>query len=143
MAPLRSVLADTFIGIDHVGIAVPDLESALVDWAAMGLKSYHQEINESQGVAEAMLKVIEGLDLQLLASASENSTIAKFLARQGPGMQQIAVKVTNLEAAMALIKTANMRLIYEEPMPGTAGSWINFIHPKDVGGVLVELVQSA
>jgi methylmalonyl-CoA/ethylmalonyl-CoA epimerase len=83
----------------------------------------------------------DGTRLQLLAPLNSDSTIAKFLERSGEGMQQLAFRVTDIEQAMANVLDAGMRLIYPESRIGTAGSLINFVHPKDVGGVLVELVQ--
>jgi methylmalonyl-CoA/ethylmalonyl-CoA epimerase len=133
--------------IDHVGIAVPDLDAALAFYAeTFGLRCVHQETNEEQGVREAMLAV--GADgagprLQLLAPLRPDSAIAKFLDRNGPGLQQLAYTVTDVEATSAALRARGLRLLYDEPKRGTAGSWINFVHPKDAGGVLVELVQPA
>jgi methylmalonyl-CoA/ethylmalonyl-CoA epimerase len=133
--------------IDHVGIAVPDLDAALAFYAeTFGLRCVHQETNEEQGVREAMLAV--GADgagprLQLLAPLRPDSAIAKFLDRNGPGLQQLAYTVTDVEATSAALRARGLRLLYDEPKRGTAGSRINFVHPKDAGGVLVELVQPA
>ena len=130
--------------IDHVGIAVPDLDEALAYYAeTFGLRCIHQETNEEQGVREAMLAVGEGPRLQLLAPARPDSAIAKFLDRNGPGLQQLAYRVTDVAAASAALRARGLRLLYDEPKRGTAGSRINFVHPKDAGGVLVELVQLA
>lgn len=138
--------ADTtslFTKIDHVGIAVPDLDAALRFYAqAFGIVSVHEEVNEEQGVREAMLAVGDGsTQLQLLAPLSEQSTIAKFLDRSGPGVQQVAYTVADIDAVSATLRERGLRLLYEQPRGGTAGSRVNFIHPKDAGGVLVELVQ--
>ena len=104
----------------------------------------HEEVNDSQGVREAMLAVGDSdTMLQLLAPLSPDSAIAKFLDRSGPGLQQLAYRVTDIEAAMAAAPGQGMRLLYDEPRRGTADSRINFIHPKDAGGVLVELVEPA
>jgi methylmalonyl-CoA/ethylmalonyl-CoA epimerase len=84
-----------------------------------------------------------GAAVQLLAALGPNSTIAKFLDRSGPGLQQLAYRVTDIESATATLRTAGVRLLYDTPRRGTAGSRINFIHPKDAGGVLVELVEPA
>jgi methylmalonyl-CoA/ethylmalonyl-CoA epimerase len=95
-------------------------------------------------VREAMLTVGDGsTQLQLLAPLSPDSTIAKFLERNGPGMQQIAYTVDDIDAVSAELRAKGLRLIYDAPRPGTSGSRVNFIHPKDAGGVLVELVQPA
>jgi methylmalonyl-CoA/ethylmalonyl-CoA epimerase len=132
--------------IDHVGIAVLDLEAALAFYAeTFGLRCVHQEANEEQGVREAMLAVGDGAGtrLQLLAPLRPDSAIAKFLERNGPGLQQLAYTVADLEATSAALRARGLRLLYDEPKRGTAGSRINFVHPKDAGGVLVELVQPA
>ena len=130
--------------IDHVGIAVPDLDAAKVFYAeTFGLRVVHEETNEEQGVREAMLAVGDGPRLQLLAPARPDSAIAKFLDRSGPGLQQLAYTVADVEAAAAALRARGLRLLYDTPRRGTAGSRINFVHPKDAGGVLVELVEPA
>jgi methylmalonyl-CoA/ethylmalonyl-CoA epimerase len=104
----------------------------------------HTEENEEQGVREAMLGVGSGPSrLQLLAPLREDSPIAKFLTKSGPGLQQLAYTVSNVEEAADAIRAKGLRLLYKEPKRGTAGSRINFVHPKDCGGVLVELVEPA
>ena len=104
----------------------------------------HEETNQAQGVREAMVAVGEGdVCIQLLAPLDENSAIAKFLDRSGPGLQQLAFRVRDVDAVSDILRERGLRLLYDEPRPGTAGSSINFIHPKDTGGVLVELVEPA
>jgi methylmalonyl-CoA/ethylmalonyl-CoA epimerase len=134
-----------FLRVDHVGIAVPDLDEAIAWYAAtFGLASVHEEINEEQGVREAMLAVGDGTTrIQLLAPLRPDSAIAKFLDRGGPGIQQIAYTVADVEAVADTLRGRGLRLLYDEPRRGTAGSRVNFVHPKDAGGVLVELVQPA
>ncbi len=129
--------------IDHVGIAVADLDEAVAFYAEnFGFSVVHQEVNEGQDVREAMLGVGDsGACLQLLAPLSPDSEIIRFLKRSGPGMQQLAYRVTSIEEAMDAVRAQGMRLVYDEPRRGTADSRINFIHPKDAGGVLVELVE--
>jgi methylmalonyl-CoA/ethylmalonyl-CoA epimerase len=91
-----------------------------------------------------MLAVGDGATrIQLLAPLSESSTIAKFLDRSGPGVQQVAYTVDDVEQASADLRAKGLRLLYDQPRRGTAGSRVNFVHPKDAGGVLVELVQPA
>jgi methylmalonyl-CoA/ethylmalonyl-CoA epimerase len=134
------------IRIDHVGIAVADLDKALLFYAeTFGLRCVHEERNEDQGVREAMLAVggDDGPRLQLLAPLTPESAIAKFLDRNGPGLQQLAYTVRDVEATGAALRARGLRLLYETPRRGTAGSLINFVHPKDAGGILVELVQPA
>lgn len=136
---------DLIQAIDHVGVAVSDLEEAIEFYGStFGFPLIHQETNEDQGVREAMVAVgRSGACLQLLAPLTPESAIGRFLERSGPGIQQLAYRVSDIEAAMAAARAAGMRLLYDEPRRGTAGSRINFIHPKDAGGVLVELVEPA
>ncbi|GAA2698887.1 methylmalonyl-CoA epimerase [Micromonospora olivasterospora] len=133
--------------IDHVGIAVADLDTAIDFYQrTFGMRCVHVETNVEQGVREAMLAVgptAEGGCVQLLAPLSPESTIAKFLDRKGPGIQQVAYTVADVDAACAALRERGMRLLYETPRRGTANSRINFVHPKDAGGVLVELVEPA
>jgi methylmalonyl-CoA/ethylmalonyl-CoA epimerase len=131
--------------IDHVGIAVPDLREAIAFYElAFGVHSVHEEINEEQGVHEAMLAVGDGeTRIQLLAPLTPDSTIAKFIGRSGPGLQQLAFRVADIEAASATLRARGLRLLYETPKRGTSDSRVNFVHPKDAGGVLVELVEPA
>jgi methylmalonyl-CoA/ethylmalonyl-CoA epimerase len=134
-----------FSKIDHVGIAVPDLDAAIAFYRdTFGVLSVHEETNEEQGVREAMLAVGDGSTrIQLLAPLNENSTIAKFLDRNGPGVQQVAYTVDDIEAVSQTLRERGLRLLYDQPRRGTSDSRVNFIHPKDAGGVLVELVEPA
>jgi methylmalonyl-CoA/ethylmalonyl-CoA epimerase len=134
-----------FRAIDHVGIAVADLDAALEFYATtFGLHSVHIETNEDQGVREAMLVVGDGSTrLQLLAPLTAESPIARFLDHSGPGIQQLAYTVDDVEAIADELRARGLRLLYDAPRRGTAGSRVNFIHPKDAGGVLVELVEPA
>ncbi len=134
-----------FVCIDHVGIAVPDLDAAISFYAeAFGMRVQHAEVNEAQGVREAMISVGDsGSCIQLLAPIDETSTIAKFLDRSGPGLQQLAYRVTDVEAVSQVLRERGLRLLYDEPRRGTSDSRINFVHPKDAGGVLIELVEPA
>ncbi len=144
MTALDGLPEHLFAAIDHVGIAVPDLDEALALYRDVyGMSVLHEETNEDQGVREAMVGVAEGDGpcLQLLAPLDETSAIARFLDRSGPGLQQLAFRVTDLEQVSATLRERGLRLLYDGPRPGTAGSRINFIHPKDAGGVLVELVE--
>ncbi|RYJ04674.1 MAG: methylmalonyl-CoA epimerase [Actinomycetales bacterium] len=141
----QPVPAHLLVAIDHVGIAVPDLDAALTFYAdTFGLHAIHEEVNEEQGVREAMLAVGEsGSCIQLLAPLSEESTIAKFLDRNGQGIQQLAYRVTDIDEVSAVLRERGVRLLYDAPKRGTSDSRVNFVHPKDAGGVLVELVEPA
>ncbi|WP_082994587.1 methylmalonyl-CoA epimerase [Mycobacterium sp. 1245801.1] len=145
----RQILATSLVtAIDHVGIAVADLNAA-IDWYhdTLGMILVHEEVNEEQGIREAMLAVRGApagtAQIQLMAPIDESSTIAKFLDKRGPGIQQMAVRVSDLDALVAQLREQGVRLIYDAPRRGTANSRINFIHPKDGGGVLIELVEPA
>jgi methylmalonyl-CoA/ethylmalonyl-CoA epimerase len=131
--------------IDHVGIAVPDLDAAIEHYtSAYGMTCVHQEVNEEQGVREAMMAVGDsGSYLQLLAPLSPESTIGKFLEKSGPGIQQMAYRVDSIDEVSEHLRSKGMRLLYDAPRKGTAGSRVNFVHPKSAGGVLVELVEPA
>jgi methylmalonyl-CoA/ethylmalonyl-CoA epimerase len=131
--------------IDHIGIACFDLDKTVEFYrATYGFEVFHSEVNEEQGVREAMLAVADSDSrIQLLAPLRDDSPIGKFLKRRGEGIQQVAYTVTDIEAESARLRGEGARLLYEEPRRGTAGSRINFIHPGDAGGVLVELVEPA
>lgn len=139
---------DLFICIDHVGLAVPDLDEAVkFHTEVFGWRELHREVNEEQGVAEAMMGTGEQGDenarIQLLAPLNPESTIAKFIDRNGPGMQQLAYRVKDLDHVSQVLRERGMRLLFPEPKRGTANSRINFVHPKDARGVLLELVEPA
>lgn len=145
-------LGPLILAVDHVGIAVPDLDAAIAFHCdVLGHRLAHEETNHEQGVREAMIAVGpaephggDGMTMiQLLAPTGPDSTIAKFIDRSGPGLQQLAYRVQDIEAASHVLRERGLRLLYDEPRRGTAGSRINFIHPKDAGGVLVELVEPA
>lgn len=145
----RPFLASALVtAIDHVGIAVPDLEAAK-KWYhdRLGMIVLHEEVNTEQGIVEAMLTVRGApqgsVQLQLMAPIDESSTIAKFLDKRGPGLQQLAYRVSDIDALSTRLHEQGVRLLYDAPRRGTANSRINFIHPKDAGGVLVELVEPA
>jgi methylmalonyl-CoA/ethylmalonyl-CoA epimerase len=150
MSDLTSTLPISPVGIlriDHVGIAVADLDQAIEFYGRVfGMRCVHTEENKEQGVREAMLSVgpdPSGGCLQLLAPLSPESTIAKFLDRNGPGVQQVAYTVANVDETCATLRDRGVRLLYDSPRRGTSNSRINFVHPKDAGGVLVELVEPA
>ncbi|GBG39769.1 methylmalonyl-CoA epimerase [Mycobacterium montefiorense] len=145
----RQILATSLVtAIDHVGIAVADLDAAIAWYHdTLGMVLVHEEVNEDQGIREAMIAVQDGepgtAQIQLMAPIDESSTIAKFLDKRGPGIQQMAVRVSDLDALSEQLRSQGVRLVYEAPRRGTANSRINFIHPKDGGGVLIELVEQA
>jgi len=137
--------AALFTAIDHVGVAVNDLDAAISFYReTYGMTLVHEETNEEQGVREAMMSVgSSGSCVQLLAPLTPQSTIAAFLNRSGPGVQQVAYRVADLDAVSTTLRQRGLRLLYDAPRRGTADSRVNFIHPKDAGGILVELVEPA
>jgi methylmalonyl-CoA/ethylmalonyl-CoA epimerase len=145
----RPALASALVtAIDHVGIAVPNLDAA-IKWYHdhLGMIVLHEEINEEQGVREAMLSVRGApkgsAEIQLMSPLDETSTIAKFLDKRGPGLQQLAYRTSDIDLLSERLLAEGVRLLYDAPRRGTANSRINFIHPKDAGGVLIELVEPA
>jgi methylmalonyl-CoA/ethylmalonyl-CoA epimerase len=146
---VRRTLASALVtAVDHVGIAVPDLDDAITWYHDhLGMIVVHEEVNDDQGIREAMLAVrgapIGSAQVQLMAPIDESSVIAKFLDKRGPGIQQLAYRVSDLEALSERLHEQGIRLLYDAPRRGTADSRINFIHPKDAGGVLIELVEPA
>ena len=145
----RPVLASALVtGLDHVGIAVADLDAAIAWYHDhLGMIVLHEEVNDDQGIREAMLSVRGAprgsAQIQLMAPISDSSAIAKFLDKRGPGLQQLAYRVSNLDQLTERLEEQGVRLLYDVPRRGTADSRINFIHPKDAGGVLIELVEPA
>ena len=146
---VRHVLATALVtAIDHVGIAVRDLDAAIAWYHDhLGMIVLHEEINAEQGIREAMLSVrgapVGSAQVQLMAPLDETSTIAKFIDKRGPGLQQFAYRVSDIDALSERLREQGVRLIYDAPRRGTSNSRINFIHPKDGGGVLIELVEPA
>ena len=138
-------MTDLFTAIDHVGVAVPDLDEAIAFYRdSYGMELAHEETNEEQGVREAMMRVGDsGSCIQLLAPLSPESTIAKFLDRNGQGIQQLAYRVEDIDAVCTTLRERGLRLLYDTPKRGTSNSRVNFIHPKVARGILVELVEPA
>lgn len=131
------------LGIDHVGIAVPDLDTGRnLFEGVLGLRQHHAENNETQGVSESMIAFPDqGAEIQLLAPLGPDTPIGKFLNTRGPGIQQLALRVSDVELVAAQIRAQGIRMLYDTARVGTAGSLVNFAHPADCGGVLIEFVQ--
>jgi methylmalonyl-CoA/ethylmalonyl-CoA epimerase len=145
---MNEALKPYVTAVDHVGIAVPDLDEAIAFYRdTLGFELAHVETNERQGVREAMMRAPgdagTGTAIQLLAPLGADTTIGKFLDRRGPGVQQVALRVTDLAAASDALRANQIRVLYDEPRTGTENSLTNFVHPKDTGGVLIELVELA
>ncbi len=127
--------------IDHVGIAVDDLEAAVERYRrAFGIEPVHRERVGPQGVEEVLFRVGASF-IQLLGALGPETPVGRFLADRGPGVHHVAYRVDDVAAALERLKAEGVRLVDEIPRPGSRGTTIAFVHPKDVGGVLVELVQ--
>ena len=134
------------LGLDHVGIAVADLDAAVSFYRdVLGLQVVHREENLDQQVAEVMLTSGEngpvGNQLQLLMPLAGNSVLNRFLMRRGSGLHHVAYAVSDVRSASSILRQCGVRVLYDAPRAGTRGSQINFVHPKDTGGVLLELVE--
>ncbi|MFI6604561.1 methylmalonyl-CoA epimerase [Nonomuraea sp. NPDC050536] len=137
-----------FMRIDHIGIACHDLEEKIALFSSLfDLEVVAREVNEEQGVKEAMLHIADGEGggsyIQLLEPLSADSPVGKYLAKRGEGVHHVAFGVPDVAEAMEQIGTKGVRLLDESPRHGSMGSSIAFLHPKDVGGMLTELVQAA
>jgi methylmalonyl-CoA/ethylmalonyl-CoA epimerase len=139
-----------FTRIDHVGIACKDLAAKVAFYESVfGLTVVSMETNEQQGVKEAMLAVTEGAPgpgasyLQLLEPLGPDTPVGRFLERRGEGVHHVGYGVDDLAASMTALGAAGIQLLDSRPRHGSMGAAIAFLHPRDVGGVLTELVQSA
>jgi methylmalonyl-CoA/ethylmalonyl-CoA epimerase len=130
-----------FTEIDHVAIAVNDLEAAIAYYSdTFGCEVDHREVVESDGVEEALLKVADSY-VQLLTPTRDDSTVAKYLAAKGEGLHHIGYRVADCAQALASVKAQGHRVIDEAPRPGSRGTTVAFVHPKTAFGTLIELVQ--
>ena len=133
--------APMFTEIDHVAIAVNDLEAAIAYYHdTFGCTVEHREVVESDGVEEALLKVADSY-VQLLTPTRDDSPVAKYLANKGEGLHHIGYRVDDCAAALQSVKDNGGRVIDEAPRPGSRGTTVAFIHPKTAFGTLIELVQ--
>ena len=133
-------MAFKILGVDHIGIAVNDLKEVGSFWESIGLKSTGEETVEEQKVTTGFYPTANGAEIELLGATADDSPIAKFIEKNGGrgGIQHIALRVDNLEAALADLKEKGVKLIDEK---GAGGAMIAFVHPKATHGVLLELCQ--
>lgn len=132
-----------FTAVDHVGVAVDDLEAALAIYRdALGMPLVHRETVTEQGVEAALLDVGES-HIELLSPLGPDTAVGKFLARKGPGLHHVAYRVDSVDDALTALSKAGMRLIDEQPRTGIRNSRVAFVHPSSTGGVLTEIVQPA
>lgn len=129
--------------IDHVGVAVDDLESALALYeGTFGMPVAHRETVTDQGV-EAVLLDVGDCHVELLRPLGERTAVGKFLARRGPGLHHVAYRVDDIESALARLRELEIELIDSEPRTGIRRSRVAFLHPRSTGGVLTEIVEPA
>jgi methylmalonyl-CoA epimerase len=135
------VPAGLFTEVDHVAIAVADLDAA-VAWyeEVFGARVVHREVVESDGVEEALLAVADSY-IQLLTPTNETSTVAKFLSTRGEGLHHVGMRVDDCAKALQAAHDAGVRTIDQVPRPGSRGTTVAFIHPKSAFGTLIELVE--
>ena len=130
-----------FVRIDHVGVAVEDLEAAIALYQGrFGLALVHREVVEEQGVEAVLLDVGEN-HVELLAPLGPETTVGRFLAKRGPGLHHVAYQVPDAEAALDALRAQGVALLDETPRTGIRGSRVAFVHPRSSGGVLTEIVQ--
>lgn len=131
-----------FSRLDHVGIAVEDLDAAVELYSgSFGMRVAHRETVEAFGVEAVLLDVGES-HIELLRPTSEDSGVARFIAKSGPGMHHVAYGTDDIDATLEAVTAAGMQLIDQEPRTGIRGSRVAFLHPKSTGGVLTELVEA-
>jgi methylmalonyl-CoA/ethylmalonyl-CoA epimerase len=129
--------------IDHVGVAVDDLDAALALYeGTFGMPVAHRETVSEQGVEAVLLDVGDG-HVELLRPLGERTAVGKFLARRGPGLHHVAYRVDDIESALARLRELEIELIDTEPRTGIRGSRVAFLHPRSTGGVLTEIVEPA
>jgi methylmalonyl-CoA/ethylmalonyl-CoA epimerase len=132
-----------FARIDHVGVAVDDLDAAIaLHEQAYGLALAHREVVEAQGVEAVLLDVGES-HVELLRPLQPDTAVGRFLASRGPGLHHVAYRVDDIEAALDALRDRGLQLIDETPRPGIRDSRVAFVHPQSAGGVLTEIVQPA
>ena len=128
--------------IDHIGIATDSLDKSQIIWNALGFSHSHDEVVEDQGVKVRHMQGEGITTIELLEPLSNDSPIGRFISKRGPGIQQIAVNVSDIESKISHLKSIGVKMINEEPVYGSNGHRIAFIHPSSCQGVLIELVES-
>ncbi len=140
---MEGLAAAGVTAVDHVGIAVRDLEAAVAEYGrTLGIEPVHRERIDSDGVEEALFAVGESY-IQLLAPTRDDSPVAKFLEKRGEGVHHVGYRVEDVAAVVERLRDAGVPLVDERPRPGSRGTTVAFVHPKGFRGVLVELVQEA
>jgi methylmalonyl-CoA/ethylmalonyl-CoA epimerase len=133
--------AASIVDIDHVGIAVSDLDAAVSEYrATLGVQPSHREVVEDQGVEEVLFRA-GGSYIQLLGALGPDTPVGRFLSRRGEGLHHVGYRVTDVRSALASLRAAGVPLVDQSPRPGSRGTTVAFVHPTGFRGVLVELVQ--
>jgi len=131
------------IGIDHVGIAVEDLDAAVELYRrTLGVEPAHRDVVESQGINEVLFEVGDSR-IQLVSALGPDTPVGRFLAKRGPGLHHLGLRVDDVAATLQTLRAAGVPLVDESPLSGPRGTTIAFVHPAGMGGVLVELVEDA
>jgi methylmalonyl-CoA/ethylmalonyl-CoA epimerase len=129
--------------IDHIGVAVEDLDEAMALYRdRFGMAEQHRETVEEQGVEAVLLEVGDG-HVELLRPLGPETAVGRFLARSGPGLHHVAYRTEDIDSALAAVRDAGLRLIDERPRAGIRRSRVAFLHPRSTGGVLTEIVEPA
>ena len=130
------------VSVDHIGIASESIEATSGFWELLGFKPVDEHVNDEQGVR---IKMLEGSGsssrLELLEPLGPDTPVGRFISKRGIGVQQIAVRVGDIESTISLLMESGVRMINEQPVGGVSGNMIAFVHPSSAGGVLVELVE--
>ena len=127
--------------IDHVGVAVEDLDAAIELYGSrFDMREQHRETVEEQGVEAVLLEIGDG-HVELLRPLSEDTAVGKFLSKRGPGLHHVAYQTDDIDRTLGAVREAGIGLIDETSRVGIRGSWVAFLHPRSTGGVLTELVE--
>lgn len=129
--------------INHVGIATASLDDSEEFWAKLGFLASNDMVNEEQGVRIRYLSGRGGTRIELLEPLSEDTPVGRFISSRGQGVQQLAVDVADLDKTISVLKSAGAKMVSEQPVIGSDGHRIAFVHPSSTGGVLIELVESS
>tara|TARA_Y100001958_G_scaffold34991_1_gene22911 strand:- start:340 stop:747 length:408 start_codon:yes stop_codon:yes gene_type:complete len=128
--------------IDHIGIATASLDESQRLWTILGFTKGDEQINSEQGVKIRFMDGNTSTRIELLEPLGDDTPVGKFMSKHGPGVQQIAVRVANIEEAISSLVSAGIKMVSESPTLGADGHRIAFVHPSSAGGVLIELVES-
>ena len=129
------------VKVDHIGIATKSIRESSLIWEALGFVNSGEEIVKEQGVKIKFLSAFEGPKIELLEPLGEDTPVGRFIEKRGPGIQQLAISVNDINKTIGELKKLNVSLINEIPTKGAHGNLIAFIHPSSTGGVLIELIE--